>query len=378
MWIGGNMGKQKDTIKGSVYHYRFIDHGAQYRVYAIYTADGEATGRVVKVPLSFDESKRVLMPYLTPLGLDEEEIDRRIHQLMLRKQQLPRLVQGMFARDRRLVQSLGNLKLVPILATPPKSAPDYMMPLYFTQDYVMPMAEFMHTFRFMRQRLHKVTLGDAKRARQLMHAIIELHYLLWEYGIFDMTFKLENVGVVLREGKIVRVVLVDGAEHTYDFDEAVTIIAERKWRNCLNTVKMDHLFLPVILHEEYAAIMSRGLTEEALRKHWQRKSRALERRKALELKTRQFVTRDAKKKLAVWMEQQSLHEELHQGIPRSCIDMTNIPYADLLLLLNDTRAGTMPLNVIASQEKAERTMYEQADHSTAEVYRHTLRLPRNI
>ncbi|MDX2776581.1 hypothetical protein PV379_04415 [Streptomyces caniscabiei] len=372
------MGKQKDTVKGSVYHYRFIDHGAQYRVYAIYTADGEPTGRVVKVPLTFDESKRVLMPYLTPLGLDEEEIDRRIHQLMLRKQQLPRLVQGMFARDQRLVRSLGNLKLVPILAAPPKSSPEYMLPLYFTQDYVMPMAQFMHTFRFMRQRAHKVTIHDARRARQLMRAIVELHYHLWEYGIFDMTFKLENVGVVLQGDKVVSVVLVDGAEHTYDFDEAAAIIAERKWRNCLNTAKLDHLFLPVILHEEYAAIMARGLTEDALRKRWQKKSRSLEKRKLLELKARQLVTRDVKKKLAVWMERQSLHEELHQGIPRSCIDTTNIPYADLLLLLNDTRAGTVPLDAIASQEKAERTMYEQADSSTAEIYRHTLRLPRNI
>lgn len=372
------MGKQKDTVKGSVYHYRFIDHGAQYRVYAIYTADGESTGRVVKVPLSFDESKRVLAPYLTQLGLSEEEIDRRIHQLMLRKQQLPRLVQGMFAKDQRMVRSLGNLKLIPILAAPPKSAPDYMLPLYFTQDYVMPMAQFMHTFRFMRQRMHQVTISDARRARQLMHAIVELHYRLWEYGIFDMTFKLENVGVVLRDNKVAGVVLVDGAEHTYDFDEAAAIIAERKWRNCLDTTKIDHLFLPVILHEEYAAIMARGLTEDALRKRWQKKSRSLERRKLLELKARQLVTRDAKKKLAVWMERQSLHDELHQGIPRSCIDTTNIPYADLLLLLNDTRAGAVPLDAIAGQEKAERTMYEQADQSTAEIYRHTLRLPRNI
>ena len=112
------MNKQNDIIKGSVYHYQFIDHGAQYRVYAIFTADGEETGRVIKVPLAFDESKRVLTPFLLQLGLDEAEIDRRTHQLMIRKQQLPGLMQGMFADDAKLVQSLGNLKLVPQLAAP--------------------------------------------------------------------------------------------------------------------------------------------------------------------------------------------------------------------------------------------------------------------
>ena len=371
MWTGGNMVAQKDLIKGSVYHYQFIDHGAQYRVYAIHTADGEETGRVIKVPLAFEESKRVLEPHLSQLKLDQNEIDRRIHQLMIRKQQLPGLVQGMFANDHKLMHSLGNLKLVPVLAMPKKVTPSYLMPLYFTQDYVMPMAQFMHTFRFMRQRSHRMTINDARRASQLFDAIVNLHYRLWEYGIFDMTFKLENVGVVMKGDKVESAVLVDGAEHTYDFDEANDIIAERKWRNCLNPAKSDHLFLPIILHEKYAATLARGLTVQMLTKHWQKKSRAIERRRSRELRLRQYVTRDSKKRLRVWMERQSLHDELRQGIPRSCIDTTNIPYADLLLLLNDKRAGKVPLTAIASQENAERTMYEQSDQTINEIYRHT-------
>lgn len=372
------MSKQKDIIKGSVYHYQFIDHGAQYRVYAIFTADGEETGRVIKVPLAFDESKRVLAPYLLQLGLDEAEIDRRIHQLMIRKQQLPGLMQGMFARDAKLVESLGNLKLVPQLATPSRPAPDYLMPLYFTQDYVVPMAQFMHGFRFMQQRMHKVTFSDIRRARQLMNTIVELHYGLWEYGIFDMTFKLENVGVVLKDKRVERAVLVDGAEHTYDFEEARSIIAERKWRNCLNPVKTDHLFLPIILHEEYAGIMSRMFTEEALRKHWRKKSNAIEKRRSQELRLRQMVALDTKKRLGFWMERQNISDDLRRGIPQSRIDMTNIPYADLLLLLNDMRAGKIPLGTIGSQEKAERTMYAQDDQIIAEIYRHTLHVPRSM
>src|SRR5688500_9436176 len=63
-WIGGNMKSQQDIIEGSIYHYRYIDHGAQYRVYSIMTTDGVETGRVIKVPISFKESKKVLAPHL--------------------------------------------------------------------------------------------------------------------------------------------------------------------------------------------------------------------------------------------------------------------------------------------------------------------------
>lgn len=372
------MGKRNNLIKGAVYHYQYIDHGAQYRVYIIFTADGESTNRVIKVPLTFEESKRVLEPHLTQIGLDETEVEKRTHQLMLRKQQLPRLIQGVSTNDKKLMQSLGDLKLVPLLVTPQKNAPGYVLPLYFTQDYVMPMAEFMHTFRFMNPRSHKVTLNDVRRARQLFRAMVDLHYRLWSYGISDMTFKLENIGIVMKGEKIQEAVLVDGAEHTYDFDEANSVVAERKWRNCLSPSKTDHLFLPIILHEEYAAVMQKHLTKEALEKHWQKRSVAIEKRKALYLKVRQSFTRDAKKRLRIWMERQNLHEELHQGMPRSRVDMTNIPYADLLLLLDDTRAGKMPLDAVANQENAERAMYASSDQSMIEIYRHTLNVSRDV
>lgn len=377
-WTGGSMVKKNNIIKGSVYHYRYIDHGAQYRVYVIFTADGESTHRVIKVPLTFEESRRVLEPHLKGIGLDDAEIEKRTHQLMLRKQQLPKLIQGISTKDKKLMQSLGDLKLVPLLVTPQKDAPGYVMPLYFTQDHVMPMAEFMHTFRFMNPRSHKVTLSDVRRARQLFRAMVELHYRLWSYGIADMTFKLENIGIVIKDGKIKEAVLVDGAEHTYDLTEANGVVAEKKWRNCLNPSKTDHLFLPMILHEEYAAIMQKHLTKEMLEKHWQKRSIAIERRRALYLRARQLVARDAKERLRIWMERQNLHEELHQGMPRNRIDMTNIPYADLLLLLDDTRAGKMPLDAVANQEKAERAMYATSDQSMIEIYRHTLHVSRDV
>ena len=371
------MTKQKDIIQGSVYHYRFIDHGAQYRVYAILTADDLATNRVVKVPLTFDESKRVLQPHLRQLGLKNNEVEKRVHQLMLRKQQLPELIQGMFARDKKLMQSLGDVRLIPQLVLPQKSEPGYMLPLYFTQEYVIPMAEFMHPFRFMQQRPHGMTLGNVRQARQLFHAIVNLHYALWNYGISDMTFKLENIGIVIQNGKVIKAVLVDGAEHTRDVNEAKDVIEQQKWRNCLNPEKTDHLFLPVILHEEYVAIMRRGLTLKALRWHWQRKSSAIERRESLALRLRQITAHSKKRKLQLWIERQNLHDTLHTGIPQNRIDATNIPYADLQLLLEDTRAGKIPLDVVANQEKAERTMYANSDHLGSEIYRNTLRVSRD-
>lgn len=372
------MEKRTNIIEGSVYNYHYIDHGAQYRVYAIYTADNTKTGRVIKVPISAEESKRVLKPHLVKLKMSMKEIDHRVRQLMLQKQQLPGLIQGIVANDQKLMQALGNLKLVPVLVTPPKKSPDYFMPLYFTQDYVMPMAQFMHTFRFMGQNQNVATLNDTRRVRQLLKAIVRLHYRLWEYGIFDTTFKIENVGVVMRGKNVIEAILVDGAEHTYDIGEARRMLEKQQWRKCLNPSKTDHLFLPIILHEEYAQIMSKGLTIDALHKHWQRKSRMIERHMNLRLKIRQLLSPNSKKSLMLWVERQGLHDELRRGIPSNRVDTTRIPYGDLQLLLNDTRAGSMPLDDIARQQKAERTMYTQANQVTAELYRHSLYEPHDL
>ncbi len=369
------MKTQQDIIEGSIYHYRYIDHGAQYRVYAIMTTDGVETGRVIKVPISFKESKKVLAPHLLRLNLPPEEIDARIHTIMIRKQQLPGLVRGMFATDRRLMESLGDLQLVPVLAASPKGSPDYFMPLFFTQEYVMPMAHFMHTYRFIKQRSHMVSIDDARRARQLVRAIINLHYNLWEYGIFDTTFKIENVGVVCGRRDVSRAILVDSAEHVYDLEEAERILTRRRWRHATNPIKTDHLFLPIILHEEYMDMFNRALTVDELRKRWQRKSRSIEKRKSLLLAARQMITRSDRKSLALWLERQSLRSDLHKGIPSSRIDATNIPYADLMILQGDTRVGKMPLSDYARQERAERASYADDDRTAYDLYRHILHSP---
>jgi len=359
------------TIQGTVYSYRYIDHGAQFRVYAILTADGKETGRVIKVPLSFKESRHVLAPHLESLELSQDEIDRRIHTLLLRKQQLPSLLQGMYADDKRLMYLLGNLKLVPVLARPEKPDTDYFMPLHFTQDHVQTMADFMHPFRFVQAPPYHITLHDTRKAKHLMQAIVDLHYHLWEYGIFELTFKLENIGIVTRGRKSIEAILVDGAEHTYDAETAKAVLQEQRWHNCLLPEKTDHLFLPTILHKEYSDICNRAFTVEEFRKHWRKRSNVIERRAGRRLRFKQALARNTKKELAIWIERQTLHNDLHRGMPKDRVDSMLIPHADLYMLLDSGHVGDLPLSDIEQQEKAERTMHESDHEGMLEIYRHT-------
>jgi hypothetical protein len=295
---------------------------------------------------------------------------------MIRKQQLSGLIQGMLATDRELMRLLGDLKIVPILTEAPKDAPDYFLPFYFTQNYVIPMSQFMHAFRFMRVRAHSVSLTDARNAKRLAKAIVRMQYLLWEYGIFDLTFKLENIGIETRSGTVANAMLIDGAEHTFSLELAEAAIRERKWRHCMNPAKTDHLFLPIVLHEEFATTFDTAFTIKELRKRWQKKSRAIERHAARKLKVRQLLTSDTKKSLAIWMDRQSIKSDLHRGIPRERVDSMHIPYADLMLLLEDNRVGKIPADEYLRQEQAERTVFTD-DAFNSELYRYMFRPTKN-
>lgn len=362
--------QQTGTIQGTLYKYHYIDHGAQFRVYAILTADGEKTGRVIKVPLDFEESKRVLEPHLIALGKPEEEINRRVHAALHHKQQLPALLQGMFAEDQHLMNLLGNLKLIPILAKPNAPEPGYFMPLYFTQDHVIPMGEYMHPFRFAKEPPYRITMNDTKRIIQLFHDIIQLHYHLWEYGIFDLTFKLENIGVVPKK-RTVKAILVDGAEHTFDPVVAEMVLRKQKWRHPVTPIKTDHLYLPTILHNEYTALFERSLTIEAFRKHWKKRSDTIERRAINRLKIRERLARSSEKELALWMKRQTINADLRGGIPKERVDNMVIPHSDLMLLLNDSRVGKMPVSAMREQEDAERLAAQNNIGGWIEVYRHS-------
>jgi hypothetical protein len=238
------------------------------------------------------------------------------------------------------------------------------------------MSQFMHTFRFMRARTQVVSLNDARNARRLSQSIVRLHYLLWEYGVFDLTFKLENIGVEMRGGMVAKAILVDGAEHTFDLESAERALRERKWRYCMDSERTDHLFLPIVLHEEFSSLFDVAFTVEELHKRWQKKSQAIERRAVRKLRLQQMLTRDAKKSLLLWMDRQSIKSDLHRGIPTERIDNTRIPYADLMLLLEDTRVGKMPADDFMRQEQAERAVFAD-DAFGMELYRHMFRSTRS-
>lgn len=364
---------QLPDIIGSYYRYTFIDHGAQFRVYRVSTLDGKPTGRVVKVPLDFDETVAALGPHLQRLGLSQEESLRRIHNLLIHKQQLPGLLQGAQAEDKRLIRALGDLQVVPLLVAKPKDAPDYFMPLYYSQEYVTPMSIFLNHFRLAYLPPRRISPQDIRSVRQLIRKVTALHYTLWEYGIFEMSLKLENMGV-RKTGNQITVILLDCGEYTTDYDEALAIIKEQRWRNSLNAHKTDHLFLPTVLHNMYIQIIGQAFTEAELQKHWRKRSRVLHKRAALKLWIKEHTTSKTEESVLAWVKRQTLDADLYRDIPESRIDTLKIPRNELTILLMDKRVNTTPETVINALERAERNAFK--DHTepdfTADAFRHVL------
>jgi hypothetical protein len=91
---------------------------------------------------------------------------------------------------------------------------------------------------------------------------------------------------------------------------------------------------------------------------------------------RQLLTSDTKKSLAIWMDRQSIKSDLHRGIPRERVDSMHIPYADLMLLLEDNRVGKIPADEYLRQEQAERTVFTD-DAFNSELYRYMFRPTKN-
>ncbi|HET7301796.1 MAG TPA: hypothetical protein VFI74_00510 [Candidatus Saccharimonadales bacterium] len=351
-------------LPGAYYNYQYIDHGAQFRVYSILTYDNRSTGRVVKVPLGFTESKEVLEPHLRILQLTEEEVDRRIHNLLHHKQQLPALLQGVYAHDKKLMRMLGDLRIVPRLAAIPYNQPDYFMPLFFTQNLVTPMKTFLHRYRFANLPPYQLELSDISAIEQVIQQVISLHYSLWEYGIFERSLKLENIGVT-QHRKTYRGTLVDIGEITFNLNEAESILLERRWKNSLSPHKTDHLFIPTIMHRYYIDACNTHLTVDALRTRWRKRPLAIEQRQEIFLKIKEQLSRNKQQKIKHWMSRQALSSSLYRGIPQDRIDTLEIPRAELSMLLKDKRSGQEAQNIMHIHELRERQLYlEQRNSGT--------------
>ena len=360
-------------IVGSYYRYTFIDHGAQFRVYKVSALDGTPTGRVIKVPLDFDETLNALGPHLQRLGLKQTEIHKRVHHLLLHKQELPGLLQGLLAENSNLVRILGDLQIVPMLATPPKDAPDYFMPLYFTQNYVTPMSIYLHQFRMAYIPPRRIKPHDIRAIRRLLQSVVQLHYMLWEYGIFEMSLKIENMGVHSK-GRHIHLILLDAGEYTTDVEKAAAIIAEKRWQNSLRTSKTDHLFVPTVLHKMYIEILGNAFTEAALRKHWRRRVNRIEKIEAYRLQIKEHVSFNKDQSVTAWIKRQTLQTGLYRDIPESRIDRLIIPHNELNLLLMDRRINSTPETAINALERAERHAFRDyltQDIST-QLFRHSV------
>lgn len=362
MLIGGSVNDRNQIIQGKVYSYRYIDHGAQFRVYEILTLDQMPTGRVVKIPIGFNESREFLLPHLPKMS--DSEVDKIIHQLMIRKQQLPQILQGMYANDDHLMKLLGQIKLVPTFTKPPDGEPNYFMPVYITQNLVMPMSEYIHKFRFINSENSRISLKEIHNFNSIIKQIVKLHYHLWENGIFDLTLKLENIGVT-NSG----VVLVDPAEFTTDIEDASRAIEEKKWLYCMKPNKTDHLFLPIVLHNQYVNIMDRAFTKQQLMKIWQKRKLAIERNLRITLRFKRSLTFNSKKRMSYWVQEQMISNAVRRGLPAERIDTLGLPAVDLITLLADKRDQRVFSDHRFKLEQAERTVYENNQFASEEAYR---------
>ena len=329
---------------GTFYRYHFIGNGAQFRVYAVHSVSDKPTGRVIKVPLDFNETKYVITPPLSRIAhYDTAQefnslANERAREVMQFKHTLPRLLEGAYGRDTRFMANLGHLKMLqaPI---PTQAIPGaYFLPLFYTQDQVTTIGGYLEHFRFAEKTLtNEVTTKDIAIIEKLIQKIIDLHYTIWEYGFFEFVFKPENMGVH-QNGNDINIIWMDLAEHITDKAQAEKILLEKRWHHPILPQKIDYIYLPTILQEHYIKACDEAFTLAEFRRRWRRKCDALEAKYRRKLHAQALLMRDERKIVANWIAQQNLHNTIYQGLKPEQIDSMNIPQSDLVLLYNDRRS----------------------------------------
>lgn len=351
-------------LDGTFYRYYFVGHGAQFRVYAVFTLSDKPTGRVIKVPLDFEESKQAIWEPLRLLGKhsSDEELDiladARTREIMQFKHDMPNLVQGILGRDRNFTAAVGNLKILqtPIPVSQDEQYPSYQLPVFFTQDYVATLDSYLQHFRMASNKYTREL--DDRSIQALKHVVkqlIELNYLIWEYGIFEFVFKPENFGIRFTQHGTPQLIWMDLAEHITNLEQAETILKERRWLHPLMPHKVDYQFMPAILHDHYAEACNKAFTVEELRKRWRKRCQHAEHQEAKRLRLKEITTRDRKKAVNYWIARHNLSTSLYRGFSDESIDDMEIPVADLQLLLND-RQHQNPPDTTFVEEKIERQM----------------------
>ena len=349
-------------LSGALYNYHFIGHGAQFRVYAVYTLDNKPTGRVIKVPLDFEETREAIFE---PLRLmtdytSEDDLNRRADartlEVMQFKHDLPDLIQGILGKDKQFVSKLGHLKVLqkPIPATMERDQASYYLPIFFTQDYVTTLDVYLQHFRLATiSYTRELDVQATKALENVIQQIVQLNYMIWEYGVFEFVFKPENIGIRQRADGRIELIWMDLAEHITDLEQAARIIGEKRWLHPLMPHKIDYQFMPTVLHDYYTETMNAAFSEEILRKKWRKKSLRIEERYAKQLRLKELLSRDSKASVGYWVARHNLHESLYRGFPEHSIDDMEVPIEDLQLLLRDKHRRLPPNNGYI-QEKIER------------------------
>jgi hypothetical protein len=332
---------------GTFYRYHFIGNGAQFRVYAIHSATDQPTGRVIKVPLDFDETKHVVAAPLSRIAtyntVDEFNalLDARVREIMRYKHTLPGLIQGTYGQDQRFMRDLGELKM--LQAPIPSELPNaYFLPIYYTQDQVTTIGRYLEHFRFVQPNYpNELAHSDITIVEKLVQEIIALHYAIWEYGFFEFVFKPENMGIRLGSSKT-EVIWMDLAEHITDKEQAEAILAERRWQHSLLPHKIDYIYMPAILHDYYVKACDKAFTLQEFRKRWRRKCNTQEQRQQRRLHRKALFTKDPQRRVALWIAQQNVKYTLYHGLASDRIDDMNIPQHDLIMLYNDRQIAPRP------------------------------------
>jgi len=331
-------------LLGTFYRYHFIGNGAQFRVYAIHSATDQPTGRVIKVPLDFEETRHVVAAPLSRIAtyntVDEFNalLDARVRDIMRYKHTLPALLQGIYGQDNRFMQNLGQLRMLqaPI---PSDIAGAYFLPIYYTQDQVTTIGRYLEHFRFIQPNYpNDLAPSDIAIVQKLVQEIISLHYAIWEYGFFEFVFKPENMGIRMRGSKV-EVIWMDLAEHITDKDQAEAILAERRWQHSLLPHKIDYIYLPAILHDYYIKACDEAFTLQEFRKRWRRRCVVQERKQQRRLQRKMLFTKDSQRRVALWVAQQNVPHTLYHGLANERVDDMNIPHKDLITLYNDRQVA---------------------------------------
>lgn len=222
---------------------RFIGEGAQFRVFEL-LEQGKPTGRVAKIPRSPGEIGQFIAPHV--LGGSLEDIVQRLFE---QQQSLPDLFAA-YSSNQRLQQLFGDPQVV---------RPQGELPYYYTQQKTTPLPEAWSK------------LAEGKQTSDLASALsdtVNLHHSLWQFGLFELSFKLDNIGVTYVNGERPQLCLLDIGEYTTSLPAARARLDEQPWRNNMDRAKADHAFLPQQLHDEYTRVCKEFLTPSYLERLW--------------------------------------------------------------------------------------------------------------